>query len=160
MYPASLFFAQQNLLQRIVGRDPQQAGELKLQWANFPESWGVFVLIAVVAAVAFGVFWLYRREINTCPPTVKWILAGLRLAVLLMLIAMFLKPSLFYQQISELKPNIIFLRDNSLSLARGDKYRDAKQSQRLAELTGLPNEQIADGTTGRAELINLSLIHI
>lgn len=147
-------FAQQSLLQRIVGSDPDQAGELKLQWANFPESWGVFVLIAVVAAVAFGVFWLYRREINTCPPTVKWILAGLRLAVLLMLIAMFLKPSLFYQQVSELKPNIVFLRDNSLSLARGDKYRDAQQSQRLAELTGLPKEQIADGSTGRAELIN------
>ncbi len=146
--------AQQSLLQRIVGRDPQQAGELKLQWANFPESWGVFVLIAVIAAVAFGVFWLYRREINTCPPTVKWVLAGLRLAVLLMLIAMFLKPSLFYQQVSELKPNIIFLRDNSLSLARGDKYRDAKQSERLAELTGLPKEQIADGSTGRVELIN------
>ncbi len=146
--------AQQSLLQRIVGRDPQQSGELKLQWANFPESWGVFVLIAVIAAVAFGVFWLYRREINTCPPTVKWVLAGLRLAVLLMLIAMFLKPSLFYQQVSELKPNIIFLRDNSLSLARGDKYRDAEQAQRLAELTGLPKEQIADGSTGRAELIN------
>ena len=155
-YPLPII-AQQSLLQRIVGRDPQQAGELKLQWANFPESWGVFVLIAGIAAVAFGVFWLYRREINTCPPTVKWILAGLRLAVLLMLIAMFLKPSLFYQQVSELKPNIIFLRDNSLSLDRGDKYRDAKQSQRLAELTGLSKAKIADGTTGRAELINQAI---
>jgi len=149
-----MIFAQQTLLRRIVGRDPQQAGELKLQWANFPESWGVFVLIAVVAAVVFGVFWLYRREIETCPPTVKWVLAGLRLAVLLMLIGMFLKPSIFYQQVSEIKPNIMFLRDNSLSLARGDKYRDDKQSQRLAELTGLPKAQIADGTTGRAALIN------
>lgn len=157
MPQALSFIAQQSLLQRIVGRDPQQAGTLKLQWANFPESWGVFVLIAVVAAVAFGVFWLYRREIDTCPPTVKWILAGLRLTVLLMLIALFLKPSLFYQQVSELKPNIIFLRDNSLSLARGDKYRDEKQSARLAELTGLPKEQIADGTTGRAELINVAI---
>jgi uncharacterized membrane protein len=154
---APMIFAQENLLQRIVGRDPQQAGQLKLQWANFPESWGVFVLIAVVAAVAFGVFWLYRREINTCPPTVKWILAGIRLTVLLMLIAMFLKPSLFYQQISELKPNIVFLRDNSLSLARGDKYRDEEQAQRLAKLTGLAKEQIADGSTGRAELINQAI---
>jgi len=151
---APMIFAQQSLFQRIVGRDPQQAGQLKLQWANFPESWGVFVLIAVVALVVFGVFWLYRREIDTCPSLVKKVLAVLRLAVLLMLIAMFLKPSLFYQQVSELKPNIVFLRDNSLSLARGDKYRDAKQSQRLAELTGLPKEQIADGTTGRAQLIN------
>lgn len=151
---ASLFLAQRNLLQSIVGRNPQQAGDLKLQWANFPESWGVFVLIAIVAAVVFGVFWLYRREINTCPPTVKWGLAGLRLSVLLLLIALFLKPSIFYQQVTQLKPNIVLLRDNSLSLARGDKYRDADQAQRLAKLTGLPEEEIADGTIGRARLIN------
>lgn len=146
--------AQNSLLQTLVGRDPQQAGDLKLQWANFPESWGVFVLIAIIAAVVMGVFWLYRREIDTCPPRIKWLLAGLRLSVLLMLIAMFLKPSIFYQQISELKPNIVFLRDNSLSLARGDKYRDSQQVQRLAKLTGLPSQGIADGSTGRSELVN------
>ena len=157
MNQVQTILAQNSLLQRIIGRDPQQAGELKLQWANFPESWGVFVLIAVIAAVVFGVFWLYRREIQTCPPTVKWVLAGLRLAVLLMLIAMFLKPSIFYQQVSELKPNIVFLRDNSLSLARGDKYRDNQQSKRLANLTGLPQEQIADGDTKRTELINKAI---
>ncbi len=150
-------FALQNLLQNIVGRDSQQAGDLKLQWANFPESWGVFVLIAIVAAVVFGVFWLYRREINTCPPKVKLLLASLRLAVLLMLIALFLKPSIFYQQVSALKPNIVFLRDNSLSIARGDKYRDADQVRRLAQLTGLSQTEIADGTTERVELINQAI---
>lgn len=154
MTTAPLFTAQHSLLQTLVGRDPQQSGDLKLQWANFPESWGVFVLIAVIAAVVMGVFWLYRHEINTCPPKIKWLLAGLRLSVLLILIAMFLKPSIFYQQISELKPNIVFLRDNSLSLARGDKYRDAQQVQRLAKLTGMEPQAIADGNTGRSELIN------
>ena len=157
MNQVQTILAQNSLLQSIVGRDPQRAGELKLQWANFPESWGVFVLIAVIAAVVFGVFWLYRREIQTCPPTVKWVLAGLRLAVLLLLIAMFLKPSIFYQQVSELKPNIVFLRDNSLSLARGDKYRDKQQSKRLATLTGLPQEQIAEGDTKRSELVNKAI---
>ena len=157
MNQAQTIIAQNSLLQSIVGRDPQQSGELRLQWANFPESWGVFVLIAVIAAVVFGVFWLYRREIQTCPPTVKWVLAGLRLSVLLLLIMMFLKPSIFYQQVSELKPNIVFLRDTSLSLARGDKYRDKQQSKRLATLTGIPQEQIADGDTKRSELINKAI---
>ena len=154
MIHAQTIFAQQSILRSIVGRDPEQTGDLKLQWANFPESWGVFVLIAIVAAVIFGVFWLYRREINTCPPAIKLVLAGLRLAVLLLLIAMFLKPSIFYQQVSELKPNIAFLRDNSLSLARGDKYRDEKQTEALAKLTGLPVAEIADGSTKRSQLIN------
>jgi uncharacterized membrane protein/5-hydroxyisourate hydrolase-like protein (transthyretin family) len=154
MLQDSIIILQQSLLQSIVGRDPQQSGDLKLQWANLPQSWGVFVLIAVIAAVVLGVFWLYRREIDTCPIAVKWMLAGLRLAVLLMLIAMFLKPSIFYQQVSELKPSIVLLRDSSLSLARGDKYRDPQQVQSLAKLTGLPPQQIADGSTGRSKLIN------
>ena len=46
--------AQQTLLESIVGNEQGHAGELKLQWTNFPESWGVFVLIAVVAAVVMA----------------------------------------------------------------------------------------------------------
>ena len=101
--------AQQTLLESIVGNEQGHAGELKLQWTNFPESWGVFVLIAVVAAVVMAVLWMYRREIDTCPQGIKLLMAGMRLAVLFLLIAMFLKPSIFYQQVSEIKPSITVL---------------------------------------------------
>jgi hypothetical protein len=39
----------------------------ELLWTNLPASWGVFVLIAVVAAVIWAVYSVYRREIETCP---------------------------------------------------------------------------------------------
>ncbi len=146
--------AQQTLLESLVGNEHQRAGELKLQWTNFPESWGVFVLIAVVAAIVMAVFWMYRREINTCPPAVKMVMAGMRLAVLLLLLALFLKPSIFYQQVSEIKPSITVLRDASLSLARGDKYRDADQAKRLAELSGLAAEEIKSGASTRIALLS------
>ena len=128
--------AESRLLEWLVGADPDRAGTPRLQWSNMPESWGVFVLVAILAAVVFGVFWMYRREINTCPMPVKLAMAGLRLSVLLLLIMMFLKPSVFYQQVNEIKPTIAMLRDSSLSLDRGDSYRSEDQQKKLAELTG------------------------
>jgi hypothetical protein len=149
-----ILFAESSLLQWMVGTDPNRSGTAKLVWANFPESWGVFVLIAAVAGIAYGVFWLYRREINTCPPALKLCLAGLRLTVLLLLLLMFLKPSVFYQQISETKPTIVFLRDSSLSMDRGDLYRDQQQAQRLASAAGLDFRAVAQGEIKRSTLLN------
>ena len=146
--------AENQLLEWIIGNDPTKSGDPKLQWANLPESWGVFLLLAAIAAVSCGVFWLYRREINTCPMPLKMLLGGLRLTVLLMLIAMFLKPSVFYQQVTEIKPTLAMLRDSSLSLDRGDRYRDVDQVNRLAAVSGFPAAAIGSGEIKRSALLN------
>lgn len=149
-----ILFAQTGLLQWIVGNDPDRAGTPKLQWLNLPESWGVFVLLAVIATIVCGVFWLYRHEINTCPRPVKWIMAGLRLAVLLLLVAMYLKPSVFYQQVNEIKPSIALLRDRSLSFDRTDEYTHATLRQRLSAVAGVGVDSLAGGSVKRSELVN------
>lgn len=150
----SFLVAQNKLLEWIVGNDPEQAGTPRLQWANLPESWGVFVLIALIAAICFGVFWMYRREINTCSMPVKLTMASLRLIVLLLLVVMFLKPSVFYQQINEIKPTIAFLRDGSLSFDRGDRYRSQDEVNQLAKVTGLEAGEIESGQIKRSTLLN------
>ena len=141
-------------LEMLVGEDPNRAGTPRLQWGNLPESWGVFVLLAVIGAIIFAVVWMYRREINTCPMPVKLVMSGLRLAVLLLLVILFLKPELFYQQVNEIKPTIAVLRDNSLSLDRADEYRSRDQANRLSQLTGISADEIEAGTVKRSELIN------
>ena len=128
-----------------------------MQWANLPESWGVFVLIAIVGLIVFGVFWLYRREQSTCPMPIKLVLASLRLAVLLMLVAMLLRPSIFYQQVNEIKPNIDLVRDASLSFARGDQYQDQQRANDLASTLKFEAEMIADGTVTRSGMLNQAL---
>lgn len=150
----SNLIAENQMLGWILGTDPDQAGTPRLQWTNLPESWGVFVLIAVVAAIAFGVFWMYRREINTCPMPIKLVMGGLRLVVLLMLVALFLKPSVFYQQVNEIKPTIALLRDSSLSFDRGDQYRSQDQVTQLAKTTGLDASDIEMGNVKRSMLLN------
>jgi len=146
--------AQSEWLKWIVGTNPDQAGTPKLQWLNLPESWGVFVLIAIVAALVFGVFWLYRNELSTCPKPIKKLMAGLRLTVLLLLLAMYLKPSIFYQQVNEIKPTITVLRDRSMSFARADKYPDQAIASGIAAVTGLEAQQVADGSVARVDLVN------
>lgn len=146
--------AKNRLLEWVIGDDPGRAGTPQLQWTNLPESWGVFVLLTMIVAIAFGVFWLYRREINTCPMPLKLVLGGLRLAVLLLLIAMFLKPSVFYQQVNEIKPTIAMLRDSSLSFDRGDRYRSQDQVNRLSKISGFSSEQIGSGEVKRSQLVN------
>ncbi len=138
----------------MVGERPDRTGTPALQWANLPESWGVFVLLALVALICYGVFWMYRREINTCPKPVKLFMAALRLAVLLLLVLLYLKPSLYFQRVDEVRPPIEFLRDSSLSLARGDLYRSGEQVKRLAKLTGADASAIDEGGMSRSELLN------
>ena len=141
----------------LAGEEPGRAGTPQMQWANLPESWGVFVLIAIIGFIVFAVFWLYRREQKTCPMPVKLLLAGLRLTVLLMLVAMLLRPSMFYQQVNEIKPNIDLVRDASMSFARGDKYRDQERAQQLASALKIESDSIADGTTTRSNMLNRAL---
>ncbi len=78
----------------------------------------------------------------------------MRLAVLLLLIAMFLKPSVYYQQVNEIKPTIAMLRDSSLSFDRGDRYRSEDQVKQLSEISGFAPEQIANGSISRSQLVN------
>ena len=125
-----------------------------MEWTNLPESWGVFVLLAVIFALVFGVFWMYRREIDTCPMPVKLLMAGLRLGTLLFLLALLLRPSIFYQQVTEIKPTIDLLLDSSLSFARGDQYRDKDRVRRLATASGFEASGIGNGAVNRAELVN------
>ena len=141
----------------LAGEETGRAGTPQMQWANMPESWGVFVLVAIIAAFVFCVFWLYKRELSTCPMPVKWLLASLRLAVLLLLVAMLLKPSMFYQQVNEIKPNINLVRDSSLSFARGDKYQDDQWTQKLAKELGFESSDITSGNVTRAQLLNKAL---
>ncbi len=52
MNPMTLPIATWNWL---LGDDPARSGTPRMQWANLPESWGVFVLLA-----ALGRDWIRR----------------------------------------------------------------------------------------------------
>ena len=152
-----MWFADSGSSSFFAGEEPGRAGTPQMQWANLPESWGVFVLIAIIGLIAFAVFWLYKREVDTCPMPIKLLLGGIRLTVLMLLVLMLLKPSMFYQQVNEIKPNIDLVRDASLSFARGDRYRDQQRASQLAESLKLDSQQVAGGEIGRSAMLNKAL---
>ena len=67
---------------------------------------------------------------------------------------MWLRPAVFYQQVSEIKPTISLLRDSSLSIEQTDKYENEAECKRMANLTGLNEDAIATGNVKRTQLIN------
>ncbi|MGI9517047.1 MAG: hypothetical protein ACR2NP_08385, partial [Pirellulaceae bacterium] len=137
----------------LLGDQATRDGTPQLQWAGMPESWGVFVLIAAIVLICAFVFWLYTREIDTCPRPVKIFLGCLRFTVLLLLVLMFLRPSVVFTQTNTIKANIALLRDISLSFARTDSYADSDFARRLAAATGRSPQQVASGQATRAELL-------
>ena len=138
----------------LLDGQAQYEGTPELQWGNLPESWGVFVLIAIVMGIAGFVFWLYSREIDTCPRPLRMFLACLRFSVLLLLVLIALKPSMVFKQVQILKSDIILLRDASLSFAQKDQYPTSAGRPQLAAATGVAEAQLADGTWTRAELLH------
>jgi hypothetical protein len=126
----------------------------ELLWTNVPSSWGVFVLIAVVAAVLYAVYSLYRREIETCPPWGKLLLAGLRSAVVLLLACIFLGPALVYLQYRTIQPAIVLARDASLSMNTADRYLDDSAAQVAAAALRKSESEVRAARPTRAKIIN------
>jgi len=122
-----------------------------------PESWGVFVLIAVVLAMAAAVGWMYLREMDSCPRPVKLLLAVLRFSVLLLLVILFLKPSISFKQVSTLKPTIGMVRDASLSFAQADEYRSNEALRQAANATGWDPDDLKQGAYSRAQVLERAL---
>ncbi len=137
----------------LTGNEGDIVGTPHLQWSCLPESLGWFAFFGIVLAIGVAVFWMYRNEMKSCPIPVKILMGVLRFTVLMLLVMMFLRPSVYYQQISEIKPVITVLRDSSLSFARGDTYRDEQMAARLATKTGLPADQIQRGEVDRSSLL-------
>src|SRR5688572_6647985 len=147
---------QQTLL-RWLGYDfssSAASGKPELHWTNFPASWGVFVLIAVIAAVIWGVYWIYRREIETCPRWVKMTLATLRAAVVLLLVCIFLGPALVYLQQRTIQPTVVVLRDASQSMNTADAYDDPAAVKVASAALGKSPEQVQADRPTRVQIVN------
>lgn len=129
---------------RVIGVSPDRIPDgatRDLLWTNAPQSWGVFVLIAAVLAAALGIFYLYRREIASCPRPVRLVLAGLRTLVLVLLVVVALGPALVYSTRHRVDPVVVVALDDSASMKLADKYLDDEAIKPVSDATGIPPSQ-------------------
>ena len=130
-------------------------GRPELIWTNRPDSWGVFVLIAVVAGMLYAVFSIYRRELDTCPRWVKILLACLRAGVVLLLACIFLGPALVYLQNRTIQPTIVVAsRCVAVDEHARCLYRPGRGQDRGRHAWARPSMQSAAGKPSRTQIVN------
>lgn len=127
---------------------------MSFRFANMPESWGVFVLLAVVVLMAWFVLRTYRRESASCPRWAKNFLATLRLLVCAALLLIFLEPSLSYTKFHSLRPVLALLRDTSESINTKDRYVDERAAESAASVLETTVEDLRQRTPTRAEVVD------
>ena len=147
-------------LQNLLGYDTSnipEGAEVELVWANLPQSWGVFLMIGVVLLGVWVVRWLYRHELDTCPLWAKRLLTGVRVMVLLVLLAIFLGPAAISTVRSSLPSLIVVLRDDSRSMAERDVYQDTTAAEQVARFQGTTVEKVRQQRPSRAALVDEAL---
>ena len=142
-----------NILGKSEARIPEGA-DVGFTFRHAPHSWMVFVLIGVVAGFLYGVWWLYRREIDSCSPRWKSLLAMLRSGIVLLAVLIFLGPMLTYSTQRIIQPYIMVLLDDSLSMAIRDRYREEARIEAVSEATGMGTEELTESPPTRAEIID------
>lgn len=116
----------------IDGNDIPAGAEVRLTWANLPQSWRVFAVLLVIGLAVYAVLAMYRSDASRLPLRIRRLLAGLRISAILLLAIMALGPSLGYTHRHVLEPTIVVLRDASQSMATPDAARDSLERAALA----------------------------
>src|SRR5688572_20689984 len=125
------------LLRRLaddLGVEPARAGEAIAPHLRFERPWSQGVTLPVVASCAALIVWLYSRE-GAAPLRTKLVLAGLRIALVLLAVFMLGEAVLSVERTG--LPYIVVMADDSASVDRTDQYADPKVRAAAAELAKL-----------------------
>ena len=140
----------------LLAQDP--AVQSRIEWRNLPESWQVFVFLAVVFALLGYVIWSYLREIQQLPVWARWVLAGLRVAIVVLLIILYLDPvKTDYREIQR-RPTVAVLSDLSQSMSQKDAWSDDPLANRVANSLDLPIDTVQAGSVQRLDLLKKILL--
>ena len=94
---------------------------------------GGYGLVTAVAAVLLVVMMLTNPQMRRMPPTRRWTLAGIRLAVFLLIIAALLRPTRIFTEIKEKPATLALLVDRSKSMQTEDAFGDRTRWNALRE---------------------------
>ena len=135
---------------------PEDA-DVSFNFANLPESWRVFVFLAVIVLIGWVVYKVYKKESDSCPKGIKRLLFFLRLSVCLVLGVIFLEPSVTYTQSRSLRPIIKILRDSSQSMNINDGYATDESAKSVSSVLKKSIDEVRSIKPSRVEIINTAI---
>ena len=135
---------------------PEDA-DVSFNFANLPESWRVFVFLAVIVLIGWVVYKVYQKENDSCPKGIKRLLFFLRLSVCLVLGVIFLEPSVTYTQSRSLRPVIKILRDSSQSMNINDGYATDESAKSVSLVLKKSIDEVRSIKPSRVEIINTAI---
>ena len=135
---------------------PEDA-DVSFNFANLPESWRVFVFLAVIVLIGWVVHKVYQKENDSCPKGIKRLLFFLRLSVCLVLGVIFLEPSVTYTQSRSLRPIIKILRDSSQSMNINDGYATDESAKSVSSVLKKSIDEVRSIKPSRVEIINTAI---
>lgn len=122
-----------------------QMPDPELIWKSAPPRWGVFLVVMFLGAfVAF----VYRRENKTVPWGARLFLGLLRLAALLLMFGIFCEPVYESKVAKHRKNAIVFMVDESLSMAITDRYSQADLAKLRAAIAHVSPGAVAGSDAG------------
>jgi len=127
----------------IPPADPGQGTEWHFSHA-FP--WPSWVLLLFCLAAGAGVVWVYRQDAALLPRRIRWLLTGLRLAVIGLLLVVLSEVVLSIERTG--LPYAVVLLDVSASMATEDQYSDSAARNEARRL-------VAEADTGGPSRLNL-----
>ncbi len=134
----------------LLGAMTRDEEEFVTELRNVPEGWLGLAGLAVVVALGWAVVWMYRHEGRRgASRRVRTIMAGLRVAVLLLLVAVLLEPVRVRLLRRWVDSYTIVLVDDSSSMDLADRYADPDLAQRVQRVMGtettgaIPRREIA-----------------
>ncbi|HYF48674.1 MAG TPA: hypothetical protein VEJ63_04680 [Planctomycetota bacterium] len=116
----------QEWLLKLLGVKAQQGGSIEhwsITFSNLKTPFQILLFLIATAALAYGVWWFYKREPDYCSLKRRRTLAGLRYAGLLILMFILSGPVLELVLRGYVKGKVVILLDSSKSMTREDKYR-------------------------------------
>ena len=131
-----------------------EGSEASLTFEYMPQSWGVFVLVAIIIGVTWFSFYIYRREAGNARPWAKRGLASLRILAFVLVILTLLGPSVVFTKTRILRPMISIARDASLSMTTTDPYLDNRSATAAAQVLGMEVQELRATRPPRSSVVD------
>ncbi|KAA0139062.1 VWA domain-containing protein [Gimesia chilikensis] len=129
-----------------------EGGQWSAQWVGLPSGDRMLFLILGVVVLVAGGWWLYQRDARQIPLLRRCLLYSIRIALVLLVIAMLLEPILVLSKEEKIPSHLLVLLDTSQSMSLKDAWQDEERAMEVARSLGMSSDVDALRRMNRLQL--------